>query len=320
MDTFFSAISTTHAKLNHSIMNIVLFGSNNPSGAAFLELCRVNPPEIWGRQPAGDIGIKHNYCDLAKLPKESVAPIKGILVSFAPIWLLAPFLMHLSKTQPESLRYLQGIIACSSSSFMTKKFAFNTYDKELSSNLGKAHEMIKDISTQIQIPYQILAPAMVYGQVRDFGDMNISRIIHLLRILPFILLPKTTGLRQPIHASQLASVAMHQAEKMMCDQWQRGEPKIITLGGDATISYQDMIIQIKNNLNHNDPGKRCRIITIPDRLFYLVASPLLPVNPKSFEAIMRIRSNLSGFTMAHEILNESPRNFPVLPLATKKNK
>ena len=299
-------------------MNIVLFGSNNPSGAAFLDICRVNTPETWGRRPAGRTGIKHTYCDLTQLPEKSVKPIKGILVSFAPIWLLAPFLMHLSRTQPESLRYLQGIIACSSSSFMTKRFAFNTYDKELSSKLGKAHEIIKDISTQKQIPCQILAPAMIYGQVREYADMNLSRIVHFLRILPVILLPKSTGLRQPIHASQLASVVMHQAEKMMCDHWQREEPKIIVLGGDTTISYQDMIIQIKNNLNNNDPGKKCHIITIPDKLFYLAAALLLPVNLKSFEAIMRIKSNLSGFTMAHEILNESPRDFPVLPLATKK--
>lgn len=301
-------------------MNLILFGSNNPSGAAFLEICRKYPTETWGRRPSANMAVKHIYCDLTELTQESIRPIEGILVSFAPIWLLAPYLMHLSRNKPESLRNLQGIIACSSSSFITKKFAFNSYDKELSFKLNQAHEILKDLSTQIQIPCQILAPAMVYGQVSDYSDMNISRIIHLLQILPFILLPKTIGLRQPIHASQLASVAKRQAEKMMSDHWQSDEPAIIILGGDMIISYREMIIRLKACLDNEDPGKKCRIIAIPDRLFLFIVAPLLPINPKLFEAIMRIRSNLSGFTMAYEILEELPKDFPVLPLATKKQR
>jgi hypothetical protein len=300
-------------------MNLVLFGSRNPSGAAFLNLYSKNIVETWGRRPPANISCTHFYCDLDEIPKTLVRPIKGILISFAPIWLLAPFLMHLSKHQPQALGSLQGIIACSSSSYATKRFAFNRYDKALSLDLRTAHEVLKDISLRLDIPYQVIAPTMVYGKVNEYGDRNLSSIINLLRILPFILLPTTTGLRQPIHAVQLASVTKFQAEKMISGQWRNDESGIMTLGGDVNINYRDMISEIKNSLDHDDPGRKCKILTIPDKLFYLIAAPLLPINPKLFEAIMRISSDLSGFTMAYEVLNESPQKFPVLPLSTAKD-
>ncbi|MEB3317224.1 MAG: hypothetical protein VKO39_03690 [Cyanobacteriota bacterium] len=320
MDTFLPSLYTAHSELILKMMNIVLFGSNNPTGAAFLKICALNAHETWGRRPSNNPEIPHIYCDLSRLPETSVRKIRGILVSFAPIWLLAPFLMHLCKTQPEVLTDLKGIIACSSSSFLTKRFAFNAYDQKLSTSLVEAHELLGDISSQLKIPCQILAPTMIYGQVGEYADRNISKIISLLRRLPFILLPKTTGLRQPIHASQLASVAMHQAEKMINSHWGNDQPPILALGGDMSIHYTDMIIAIKNNLPSDDPGKKCRIITLPDRLFFMIAAPLLPLNSKIFEAVLRIKSNLSGFVFANRVLNMPPEIFPILPLASTSRK
>jgi hypothetical protein len=296
-------------------MTLILFGSNNPTGAAFLNLCRTNPPEIWGRKMTPLSKGRHIYCDLSIVPQQPMRSIRGVIVSFAPIWLLAAFLTHLIQEQPEVLRDLKGIIACSSSSFVTKRFAFSDYDRELSTKLQKSHDIIKDICNKLDIPHQILAPTLVYGQANGFTDKNVSKIIQLLRTLPVILLPKTTGLRQPIHASQLALIAYGQAGKMLSGCWCRDEPQIISLGGDSIITYETMIKRIKCALNKEDPARRCRIYIIPDRLFFLLIALLLPINPRLFEAMMRIRSNLSDFTKAHEILEGSPQTFPVLPLA-----
>ncbi|MEB3318196.1 MAG: hypothetical protein VKO39_08685 [Cyanobacteriota bacterium] len=297
-------------------MSLILFGSNNPTGAAFLDLCNIYPIEIWGRRPSSDSNRVHVYCDLTEISCKSIKPIKGILVSFAPIWLLASFLKHYFSIKPEMLQDLQGIIACSSSSFMTKRFAFNHYDKHLSSRLGNAHEEIKNICSQLNVPYQILAPAMVYGRVNGYSDKNLSKLVKIMRILPFIFLPKTTGFRQPIHATQLATIALRQANRMLSGHWPDDTDKIITVGGDSIISYQEMIVKIQEKLEQDDRAKKCRVTTIPDRIFFLFIIPLLPINPKLFEAMMRICSNLSDFRKAHELLDETSKSFPVLPLGT----
>jgi hypothetical protein len=297
-------------------MTLVLFGSNNPTGAAFLNICSDNPPEIWGRRSSESSKESHIYCDLSMIPQKPMRSIRGVLISFAPIWLLAPFLSHLAREQPEVLQDLKGVIACSSSSFITKQFAFNEYDRGLSVQLKQSHKMIRAICIELNIPFQILAPTLVYGEVNGYSDKNISKIIKLLRTLPVIFLPKTTGLRQPIHATQLALIAFQQASKMLSGCWSRDEPQVVTLGGDSIITYEDMIIRIKDALQANDLAKNCQILTIPDRIFFLIISPLLPMNPKLFEALMRIKTNLSDFTEAYKILGEAPKAFPILPLGT----
>jgi hypothetical protein len=64
-----------------------------------------------------------------------------------------------------------------------------------------------------------------------------------------------------------------------------------------------------------DPARRCRLVPIPNRLFFSLASPLLLRSPKAFEAVLRMGANLSGFTPAHQLLGREPQSFPVLPLA-----
>ncbi|MFN9622677.1 MAG: hypothetical protein ACK587_07590 [Cyanobacteriota bacterium] len=295
-------------------MTIILFGSNNPTGAAFLDLCSNNSCETWGRKATGNINTKFVYCDLSEKPVNLIKPMDGVVVSFAPIWLLSSFLSHLFTNQPQSILAIKGIIACSSSSYMTKRFAFNQSDKELSKKLHEAHMLITRICREMTIPLQILAPTLVYGKVNGYCDKNIHRIIKLMRISPLIILPKTTGLRQPIHATQLAQVAYKKANKISAGSWCNNEPAILTLGGDSILSYKSMLLQIKRELVSDDQASHCLICTIPDKMFFILIIFLLPLNPKFFEAIMRIQSDLSSFTMAHKILEEPARTFPVHPL------
>jgi hypothetical protein len=298
-------------------MGIVLFGCNNPTGAAFVDMCSNHSLETWGRKPLINTKALHIFCDLSKIAPESINPIRGVLVSFAPIWLLAPFLSDLVRNHPNATKNLKGIVACSSSSFMTKRFAFNHQDKELSQKLEFSHRLIRDISIELVIPFQILAPTMIYGKVKGYCDQNLSKLIRLMQISPFIFLPKSSGLRQPIHAIQLARVAYKQADKMLSGSWSSEEAPILTLGGDSILSYEEMLIQIKKEMKVNDIVSHCLIFTIPERLFFLLIALLLPINPKLFEAILRINSDLSHFTMVHQILGEPPQRFPVHPLAIK---
>jgi hypothetical protein len=297
-------------------MTYTIFGCNNPSGAYFRELVSNSYVEVWGRKQPDEKYTNYAYCDLTLPPSYPMNDIKGIVVSFAPIWLLAEFLYRVSVEQPGSLKDVTGVIAISSSSYLTKQFAFSNYDKSLARSLNKAHSTIIDVCRDLKIHCKILAPTLVYGQKNRFKDRNVSQMIRIMRYCPFIFLPKTTGLRQPIHASQLAHVAHEMAARMLEGTWGNGSPLILTLGGDESMSYSQMLGRIRSSLPDNDPGRRCRLIEIPDRLFLLLFAPLLPINTKLFEAIMRINSNLAGFSKASDLLAEEPRVFPILPLSS----
>jgi hypothetical protein len=294
-------------------MNYTLFGYNNPSGAFFYELIKERTVEIWGRNKPEDINANFIYCDLTADLENQMREIQGVLVSFSPIWLLSKYLMKVYNEQPDRLKNLYGIVAVSSSSFMTKRFAFSDYDKTLAEKLDNAHTSLIEICEELDISCQILAPTLVYGSVYCFSDQNISRIVGLMRLMPIILLPESTGYRQPIHASELARIVHIMAEDMIQDKKNSRLRVILALGGDEILSYSQMLARIQSALPVRDAARKCRLISIPNRLFFLLFSLLLPINTRLFEAIMRINTNLSGFTPASSLLGEKEKTFPTQP-------
>jgi hypothetical protein len=207
------------------------------------------------------------------------------------------------------------VIACSSSSAITKRFAANRCDRELLARLSGAEDQLLATCGRLQVPCHILQPTLIYGQAAPYGDRNLSKLLQLLRRLPFLPLPAESGLRQPIHASQLAAVALHMAEQLSGSGCHPSLPERITLGGDTTLSYASMISALQHAQPADDPARRCLLLPIPNRLFFSLAAPLLLRSPKAFEAVLRMGANLSGFTPAHQLLGREPQPFPVLPLA-----
>lgn len=297
-------------------MKFFVFGATNPTGAAFLELAGPGDCTTCGRTAPLNSDVEHMFLDISEKVSPGFDPLNGVLVSFAPIWLFSEFLTRTARSNPEKLRTLSGIVACSSSSFLTKRFAFCSEDQLLALKLRNSHYVLESFCSEFSIDYQILAPTLVYGYVNGYKDKNISKLIGIMRQSPFIALPERTGMRQPIHAKQLAMAALVKAERMYKRNWNSDEPVIQCLGGDEMLSYYDMLIRLRTVLSQEDKVNRCIILKVPERLFDAVTTPVLPVNPKMFEAIMRIKSDLSGFTKVHQVIDRSPQDFPMFPLPT----
>jgi hypothetical protein len=305
-------------------MQLHLFGAATPTGEAFRE-CVASadfplPLYSYSRSRAMRMVCPRkvhyaDFCNPQAFFPAGDSGVPAIWVSFGPIWLLAPFLEQLACEHPERLAALRGLIASSSSSAITKRFAFNRLDRELVTRLNSAEYQLLATCRRINVPCCILQPTLVYGQVGPYGDGNLSLIHKHLRSLPLLPLPSDSGLRQPIHASQLASVALHFAQKVADSGWVSSLPERIALGGDTTLTYSEMIIALQEALPFGTSARRCRLLTIPNRLFFLLAGPLLFYSPKAFEAVLRMGSDLSGFTPAYQLLGAEPQPFPVLPLA-----
>ena len=297
-------------------MQLHLFGAATPSGEALRMLVDLALPD-WKVQVYSRRLIGANRCDFADPSgfRPAGVGIPALWISFGPIWLLAPFLEQLAKQHPERLQDFRGLIACSSSSALTKRFAFNDFDRGLVARLISAEEQLLATCHRLDVPCRILRPSIIYGQVGPYGDHNLSRLLALMRRLPLVLLPSLLGLRQPIHASQLAAVALELAQQMLGPGFDPALPERIALGGDSQISFKAMLQALQQALPANDPARNCRICEIPNRLFFLLAAPLLLRSPKAFEAVLRIAADLAGFTPSHQLLDQPPQPFPVLPLA-----
>ena len=296
-------------------MKIHLFGVSTPSGEALRQLAG---PELVGysRQPlAGSDWIyQADLNDPDGFHPTNQRGAISIWICFAPIWLFAPFLEHLAIHHPQRLHGLHGVVACSSSSVITKRFAANCFDRELVTRLTTAEDQVTVTCRRLELPCRILRPTLIYGRVGPYVDRNLSRLVGLMRRLPLLPLPDHTGLRQPIHAKQLAAVALELVSQLTTSGWDPQLPRSIAIGGDSELSYASMLRALQQSLPPTDPARRCRVLSIPARLYYAAASPLLLQSPKTFEAVLRIGSDLAGFTPVHQLLKSEPQRFPVLPL------
>ena len=234
----------------------------------------------------------------------------NIWVSFGPIWLLAGFLEYLDQKKPKVLHKIQGVIACSSSSASTKRYAFNAYDKELAQKLISSEEQIQAICQRNSIHSTIIRPTMIYGQVGRYQDSNISRLSKAIATYPFILFPKESGKRQPIHASQLAAIALEMATHIQANAL--AAPKLLEVGGDETLSYFAMLKRLQSAGSSEAVKRQCRLFTIPNQLFYFLAAPIALFSLKRYEAILRIGADLAGFTPAGSLLQQPAALFPVV--------
>jgi hypothetical protein len=315
---------------------LLLFGASTASGAALLEQAAGRRVLVAGRRrPTGWPEEHFLPCDLETIPPRldltgllppppelanPEMPAAYVLVSFAPIWTLAPFLERMLEAQaspaaiapnPAAGR-LAAVVACSSSSVLTKRFAANRADQELVERLSQAESRVEGSARAAGIPCHILRPTLIYGQAGAYGDQNLSRLIQWMARVPLLPIPARSGLRQPIHARQLAAVALHLADHPGAAE------SPLAIGGDEGLSYGTMLRRLQAAVlrdHPQHPAGRCRLLPLPNRLFHLLAAPLLPISERGFEAVQRIEANLGPFLPAHRLLGRDPEPFPAAPLA-----
>ena len=289
-------------------MNIYLFGRTSLSGEAFYKVSNLGRIKIniysFSRKNKSSIKL-----DLREPRSFSLIDNEKFkIISFAPIWDLSYFLNYLFNNQKDKLRNLDGVIACSSTSALTKRFESNNFDKNLSENLISSEKKLIEVCEKLKISCQIVRPTMIYGSVNGLEDKNISRILFIMRFFRFILLPSNSGLRQPIHATQLAKVIFYLVKKSYNKNKERS--KIINLGGDEIFDYEQMIKHLQCSISKRDPARKCLILKIPNRLFLISIVPVMFFSPKTFAALSRVCANLSGFKKACEITKTNPIKFP----------
>ena len=291
-------------------MIIHLFGSNTAVGSAFKYIYKLNGYKnifLYTRSVNKD---DNNFCDMMDPYQFSkkILEKKSIIVSFTPIWVTAVFLKKLKDYEPDFFNNVEKIIVCSSSSFLTKRFAFNKFDQSLFLKLKKSQDEIKKICNSNKIKFKIIQPTMVYGSFEKYKDKNFSFLLKIMRWSPLLILPKRTGKRQPISCYQLANVVFRLVVE---DKYFNiSDNEYLLIGGDKILTYKQMIQSLRDSTKENDPARKCLLIEIPDFIFIILTIPFLLFSFKLFESLLRIFANLSNFKCQSEITNNKSKDFP----------
>ena len=193
--------------------------------------------------------------------------------SLSPIWLLPSALSALRDLG------MRRLVAFSSTSRFTKTEAASDYERGVAKSLADGEAAVTAFCSASGIGYTIIRPTLIYAEGLDG---NVSRLAGLIRRLGLLPLPGAgRGLRQPVHASDLADLAML---AMAAEP----ENRAYDATGGETLSYRTMVERIFEGM-----GRTPRVVSLPEPLVgaaYALAKPLFPGSTRGM--IDRINQDL----------------------------
>ncbi|MCD6430809.1 MAG: NAD-dependent epimerase/dehydratase family protein [Deltaproteobacteria bacterium] len=287
-------------------MNIVISGASSQIGYFLLPVLQQRNCSLWLLGRVLHSSQDHQRwlsVDLDKKESRSrVADCLGREISaytyihLAPLWLLPALLADLKVVGALP----QRLVALSSTSRLSKINSEVSRERDLANRLAQAEEMVEKFCSREKIPWTIFRPTLIYGCGRDENITFIKNFIRRFAFFP--LAGPASGLRQPVHAEDLAGAI----EKVL--SLPVTYRKIYNLGGGETLTYRQMVARIFTGL-----GKKERLITLPSGLFRWLLQMICLFNNQldiSPAMVRRMNEHLCyDYEAAERDFNYQPRGF-----------
>ncbi|NEX92852.1 NAD-dependent epimerase/dehydratase family protein [Caulobacter sp. 17J65-9] len=194
-------------------------------------------------------------------PDLSVVPEAREVLSLSPIWLLSPRVLEALRE-----RGMTRLVAFSSTSRFTKERSPDPAERAVAARLAEGEARVEAFCSTSGVAWTVLRPTLIYAEGLD---RNVSRLAGLARrfgVLP--LSGRGQGLRQPVHADDLAGAAVEALGR------EAAFGRVYDLPGGETLSYRAMVERVFAGL-----GRAPRILSVPKpvwRAGLALAAPLLP--------------------------------------------
>lgn len=182
------------------------------------------------------------HWDLTGPNAPTLPPVMTVIATTA-LWLLPPALSALREVGAKRL------VAFSSSSVITKQDTGNAAEQRTIARLRDAEDRFWEDTSRLGMSATLLRPTLIYGLGLDYNIEQIRRMVRQFGIFP--LYQNGTGLRQPVHADDLAIAALKAAES------DASAGKTYFLPGGETLSYREMVGRI-----FTAEGKRPRFLNL----------------------------------------------------------
>ncbi|MEY4194123.1 MAG: hypothetical protein RLZZ226_491 [Pseudomonadota bacterium] len=151
-------------------------------------------------------------------------------IHLAPLDVLPPMLPALAGAG------IRRLIAFGSTSLLTRQNSADGRERQWAMALADAEACIALEAKELGIDWTLFRPTLIYAPGRD---RNVSTIMRFIRRFGFFpLAGQGTGLRQPVHARDLAAACLSVLDNpSTCG-------KAYNLSGGETLCYRDMVIRI----------------------------------------------------------------------------
>jgi len=246
---------------------VLVLGATSLIGDHLLALLKaedLNPTALSRRPPAEEtcwIGGDLKDADL-----DERLPVAATVFSLSPIWLLPSVLPTLKA------RGMERLIAFSSTSRFTKTDSPDPGERAVALELAGAEAAVETWCAEHGVAWTILRPTLIYDEGRDENVSRIARLVKRFHVMP--LSGKGEGLRQPVHAADLAAGALAAAHAPAT------RDRAYDLVGGETVTYRVMVDRVFEGL-----GKHPRSLPMPTWLFALIMRLAKPFYPGATTAM-----------------------------------
>lgn len=245
------------------------------------------------------IAIDGGHVEWRQLPAPGaknldVAEPIGHWICVAPIWVLPDYFSLIAASGA------RRVVALSSTSRFTKVGSGDTAENAIAAKLIESEARVQAWAEERGIDWVILRPTLIYGLGRDKNISEMARFIRRFGFFP--LLGRAQGLRQPIHAEDVATACLAALQAPGVSN------RAYNISGGETLAYRDMVGRVFVALGHPT-----RLLTVPLWAFRLAVAVLrcLP-RYRHWSAAMAERMNrdlVFDHTDAARDLGFKPRGF-----------
>jgi nucleoside-diphosphate-sugar epimerase len=155
-------------------------------------------------------------------------------ISLCPVTALADLLPMLE------LARVRKVVAVSSTSLITKKKSTNPGERHLADSLEEAELRVREWAARVGVEAVVLRTTLTYDGIHDANIAAMARFVRRWRMLP--ILKPATGLRQPLHAQDLAMACLQALSRPL-------SLGCYNLSGGETLPYHEMAGRVFDALN-----------------------------------------------------------------------
>lgn len=215
-------------------------------------------------------------------------------ICVAPIWVLPDYFPLIKASGA------RRVVVLSSTSRFTKVSSGDTAENAIAKKLIENEARLQAWAEDRGIEWVVLRPTLIYGLGRDKNISEMARFIRRFGFFP--LLGQAPGLRQPIHAEDVAAACVAALQAPAATN------RAYNISGGETLAYRDMVTRVFTAL-----GRPARLLTVPLWSFRL-AVVMLRCLPRyqQWSAAMAERMNrdlVFAHTDAARDLGFKPRGF-----------
>ncbi len=157
-------------------------------------------------------------------------PVIALWISVAPVWVLPQYFDLLEA------RGARRVVLLSSTSRFTKGDSSDVQEQQMASGLAAAEAQVQAWAARCGVEWVILRPTLIYGLGRDKNIAEVARFIQRWGFFP--LLGPALGLRQPVHAQDVAQCCLAAL------QVRAAANRAYNISGGETLSYRDMVARV----------------------------------------------------------------------------